>query len=161
MSLDIMSEICFGYSFDSQKTELNPFLVAVVRVGEGGLSLMSQTILKFLPFMWYMPFGPANKLSNVTKISTKVLDEVQFLFYNLFFFFYFFDFHLYFQCLEQIYTSLDGSNFWKTNKTDLLLKIRFSIKRNLSKNFVEMHRFKGSYKVGFWTLPSVSNRVCC
>ena len=86
MSLEIMSEICFGYSFDSQKTELNPFLVALVRAGEGGLSLMSQTILKFLPFMWYMPFGPANKLSNVTKISAKMLDEVQFLFYNLFFF---------------------------------------------------------------------------
>ena len=89
MSLDIMSEICFGYSFDSQKTELNPFLVALVRAGEEGLSLMSQTILKFLPFMWYMPFGPANKLSNVTKISAKVLDEVQFLFYNLFFFLFF------------------------------------------------------------------------
>ena len=86
MSLDIMGEICFGYSFDSQKTELNPFLVALVRAGEGGLSFMSQTILKLLPFMWYMPFGPGNALNNVSKISAKILDEVQFLFYYLLFF---------------------------------------------------------------------------
>ena len=120
-----MGEICFGYSFDSQKTELNPFLVALVRVGEGGLSLMSQAILKLLPFMWYMPFGPGNALNNVNKISAKVLDEVQFLFYYLFFFFIYllifiyFNFHLYFQCFVQIYLALGKSNFWKMNKNKI------------------------------------------
>ena len=105
MSLDIMGEICFGYLFDSQKTELNPFLAAIVRVGEGGLSMISQAILKLLPFMWYMPFGPGNALNNAHKISAKLLDEVQFLFYYLLFFYlliyiYFFYFHLYFQYFE-------------------------------------------------------------
>ena len=150
MSLDIMGEICFGYSFDSQKTELNPFLVALVKVGEGGLSLMTQAILKLLPFMWYMPFGPGNTLNNVNKISAKILDEVQFLFYCLQFFLFLFTYlylsfysHLYFQCFEQ------PNNFWKTNKTGLRLKIRFSKKINLSISFAEMYRYPGLFRFPF------------
>ena len=50
MILDIISEISLGYSFNSQKTELNPFLAATVKSTEGDLSLTSRAILKFFPF---------------------------------------------------------------------------------------------------------------
>ena len=90
MALDIIGEISFGYSFNSQKTELNPFLAATVRNAEGAMPLTSRLILRFLPFMWYLPFGPAKVLKEMTKISAGVLDEVQVLLYNLFVFFFFF-----------------------------------------------------------------------
>ena len=61
---------------NSQKTELNPFLAVAVRNSEGVLSVKSRAILKLLPFMWYMPFGPANTLKEFTNITAKVLDEV-------------------------------------------------------------------------------------
>ena len=80
MTLDIIGETSFGYSFNSQKTELNPFLAAAVKGTEGILSHTSRAILNFFPFMWYLPFGPAKKLKETTKISARVLDEVQFLF---------------------------------------------------------------------------------
>ena len=76
MALDIIGEISFGYSFNSQKTELNPFLAALVKNAEGSMPLTSRIILKFLPFMWYLPFGPAKILKETTKISARVLDEV-------------------------------------------------------------------------------------
>ena len=80
MTLDVIGEIRFGYSFNSQKTELNPFLVATVKSTEGVLSRISRAILKFFPFMWYLPFGPAKTLKETTKISARVLDEVQVLY---------------------------------------------------------------------------------
>ena len=76
MILDIIGEISFGNSFNSQKTELNPFLAATVKSTEGDLSLTSRAILKFFPLMWYLRFGPAKKLKETTKISARVLDEV-------------------------------------------------------------------------------------
>ena len=76
MALDIIGEISFGYSFNSQETELNPLLAVAVRNSEGVLSVKSRAILRLLPFMWYMPFGPANTLKEFTKITAKVLDEV-------------------------------------------------------------------------------------
>ena len=87
MTLDIIGETSFGYSFNSQKTDLNPFLAAAVKSTEGVLSLTSRAILKFFPFMWYLPFGPAKKLKETTKISARVLDEVQVLLYNFIFLF--------------------------------------------------------------------------
>ena len=52
MILDIIGEISLGYSFNSQKTELNPFLAATVESTEGVLSLtFRRAILKFFPFM--------------------------------------------------------------------------------------------------------------
>ena len=89
MSLDIIGEISFGYSFNSQKTELNPFLAATLKTTEGAMPLTCRVILRLLPFMWYLPFGPAKILKETTKISSRVLDEVLFLLYNLFIFFYF------------------------------------------------------------------------
>ena len=80
MTLDIIGEISFGYSFNPQTTELNPFLAATVESTEGVLSLTSRAILKFFPFMWYLPFGPAKKLKETTKISSRVLNEVQVLY---------------------------------------------------------------------------------
>ena len=68
---------------NSQKTELNPFLAVAVRNSEGVLSVKSQAILKLLPFMWYMPFGPANTLKEFTNIVVKVLDEIRVLVYSI------------------------------------------------------------------------------
>ena len=79
MALDIIGEISFGYAFNSQETELNPLLAVAVRNSEGVVSLKSRLILRLLPFMWYMPFGPANTLKELTNITDKVLDEVQVL----------------------------------------------------------------------------------
>ena len=76
MALDIIGELSFGYSFNSQETELNPLLAAAVRNSEGVVSLKSRLILRLLPFMWYMPFGPAHTLKELTNITDKVLDKV-------------------------------------------------------------------------------------
>ena len=76
MSLDMVGEISFGYPFNAQTTELNPLLSALVKGSEGVVSFKAQTILAFLSFMWYMPFGPAKTLRDVNKTADKVLDEV-------------------------------------------------------------------------------------
>ena len=47
MALDIIGEISFGYSFNSQETELNPLLAAAVRNSEGVVSLKSRLILGY------------------------------------------------------------------------------------------------------------------
>ena len=83
MALDIIGEISFGYSFNSQETELNPLLAAAVRNSEGVVSLKSRLILRLLPFMWYMPFGPAHTLKELTNITDKVLDKVQIFVYTI------------------------------------------------------------------------------
>ena len=87
MALDIIGEISFGYSFNSQKTELNPLLAVAVRNSEGVLSIKSRANLRLLPFMWYMPFGPANTLKEFTNITAKVLDEVRVPVYSVRLFF--------------------------------------------------------------------------
>ena len=56
MSLDIIGEISFGYSFNSQNTELNRFLAVTIK-STSALSLTSCAILKFFPLMWCLPFG--------------------------------------------------------------------------------------------------------
>ena len=76
MTFDALGEICFGYSFNSQKTNLNPFGKAIADQCRGVVSFRARTILEFLPFMWYMPFGPANVLRESTRICNQVMDEV-------------------------------------------------------------------------------------
>ena len=76
MSLDMVGEISFGYPFNAQTTELNPLITATVKGAEGGLSFKARAILRFLPFMWYMPFGPAKTLKDMTEKAEKMLDEV-------------------------------------------------------------------------------------
>ena len=76
MPLDIIGETSFGYSFNSQETELNPLLVLAVRITEGVVSPKSRLILRLLLFIWYMPFGRAYALKELANITTKVLDEV-------------------------------------------------------------------------------------
>ena len=46
MALDIIGELSFGYSFNSQETELNPPLAVAVRNSEGALSPKSRLILR-------------------------------------------------------------------------------------------------------------------
>ena len=120
MALDIIGEISFGYTFNSQKTELNPFLAATVRNAEGAMPLTSRLILRFLPFMWYLPFGPAKVLKEMTKISAGVLDEVQVLLYNLFvlffFFFYFINLLQYLWSLKSVYTTSSEYHFEDVRK---------------------------------------------
>lgn len=82
MALDIIGELSFGYSFNSQETELNPLLAVAVKNSEGVVSPKSRLILRLLPFMWYMPFGPSSTLKELTNITAKVLDEVQVLVYT-------------------------------------------------------------------------------
>ena len=86
MALDIIGEISFGYSFNSQETELNPLLAAAVRNSEGVVSLKSRLILRLLSFMWYMPFGPAHTLKELTNITDKVLGKVQIFVYTILYF---------------------------------------------------------------------------
>ena len=71
-----LGEICFGYSFNSQKTNLNPFGKVITDQLHGVLDFRSRTILEFFPFMWYMPFGPAKVLKESTRICNQVMDEV-------------------------------------------------------------------------------------
>ena len=76
MTFDALGEICFGYSFNSQKTKLNPFGKAIADQCPGVLDFRARTILEFLPFMWYMPFGPAKVLKESNRICNQVMDEV-------------------------------------------------------------------------------------
>ena len=76
MTFDALGEICFGYSFNSQKTKLNPFGKAIADQCRGVLDFRARTILEFLPFMWYMPFGPAKVLKESNRICNQVMDEV-------------------------------------------------------------------------------------
>ena len=76
MTFDALGEICFGYFFNSQKTKLNPFGKAIADQCRGVVDFRARTLLEFLPFMWYMPFGPANILKESTRICNQVMDEV-------------------------------------------------------------------------------------
>ena len=75
-AFDALGEICFGYSFNSQKANLNPFGKGITDQLRGVLDLRARTMLEFFPFMWYMPFGPAKVLKKSTRICNQVMDEV-------------------------------------------------------------------------------------
>ena len=83
VTLDIIGEISSGYSCHSQKPELNLFSAATVKSTEGFLTPTSRAILKFFPFMWYLPFGPAKKLKETSQIPARVSDGVEVFLYNL------------------------------------------------------------------------------
>jgi len=76
MSLDNIGEISFGHHFNSQDTKDNPIAEAFKTLCNGVIDLKARLILTYFPFMWYMPFGPAQRLTDYTKMFNDVIDEV-------------------------------------------------------------------------------------
>lgn len=77
MSLDNIGEISFGHHFNSQDTKDNPIAEAFKTLCNGVIDLKARLILTYFPFMWYMPFGPAQRLTDYTKMFNDVIDEVR------------------------------------------------------------------------------------
>ena len=76
MSFDIIGEIGFGYEFNSQTTAVNPFVKSFRQLAEGFVGGKSRLLLTCLPFLKYMPFGPAKLLKDTNDAAGAVLDMV-------------------------------------------------------------------------------------
>ena len=76
MGLDIIGEISFGYNFNSQQSKLDEYGAAVLRNSRGILGTSQRTLLLTFPFLWYLPFGPANETRKVHKKCNIFLDKV-------------------------------------------------------------------------------------
>ena len=76
LSFDIIGEIGFGHKFNSQTTAIHPFVKAFRDQTEGVLNLKARLLLKHLPFLWYVPFGPAKVLKDSTNASNNLIDMV-------------------------------------------------------------------------------------
>ena len=76
LSFDIISEIAFGYHSHSQTSDINPFADAFKGQIEGVLNVKAKFIQNWLPFMKYLPFGPAKIMKDSNAAVEKVLTEV-------------------------------------------------------------------------------------
>ena len=76
LTFDIISEIAFGYHSHSQTSDSNPFADAFKDHVEGVLNLKAQFIQSWLPFIKYLPFGPAKVMKDSNAALEKVLTEV-------------------------------------------------------------------------------------
>ena len=73
MSFDIIGEIVFGYHFHSQTTATNAFVTAFKEQLEGSKALF---LLKNIPFMNYLPFGPSETVRKADAVVETFLNEV-------------------------------------------------------------------------------------
>lgn len=76
LGLDIIGEISFGHNFDSQRLKLNEYGAAILRNSHGVLSVSQRALLLSFPFLWYIPFGPAQEARKVNQKCNLFLDKV-------------------------------------------------------------------------------------
>ena len=76
LGLDIISEISFGHNFDSQRSKLDEYGAAILRNSHGVLSVLQRALLLSFPFLWYLPFGPAQEAKKVNQKCNLFLDKV-------------------------------------------------------------------------------------
>ena len=76
MSFDIIGEVGFGYQFNSQTTTINHFVKSFRKQCEGVFNTKARLLLKYLPFLWYFPFGPAKVIQDSSDAAKEILNMV-------------------------------------------------------------------------------------
>ena len=82
-AFDIIGEIGFGYHFHAQSTGSNQFIEAFEDSTRGMLTTTTRIMLKFFPFMWYIPIGAIAKSRRSKAVAENVLNEVCFFILKL------------------------------------------------------------------------------